>query len=115
VFYGLLILIVGRVVYITVDAQSFQRPLNLFRAELPQAWLPRINMRNAYAVLSNFQEANLFGANLQGADLRGEPLHKTKLMGAKSLTQEQVNTACVNEHTQLPEGLIRPAPCPAKP
>jgi hypothetical protein len=36
-------------------------------------------------------------------------------MGAKNLTQEQVNTACVNEHTQLPEGLRRPDSCPAKP
>ena len=135
VFYGLLILIVGRVVYVTVNAQSFQRPLELYRADLTNAWLPSQDMRQAHAALANFQDANLLwaklqgadlrGANfqgaelhrakLQGADLRGNPRHETKLMGAKNLTQEQVNTACVNEHTQLPEGLIRPAPCPAKP
>ena len=109
----------------TLNPEGFQRPFNLFRTDLTKAWLPRTNMRNASAVLANFQEANLVlanlqgadlrGANLQGADLRGDPLNETKLMGAKNFTQEQVNTACVNEHTQLPEGLIRPAPCPAKP
>jgi hypothetical protein len=111
------------------------RPLILFRTDLAQAWLPRTNMRNADARLANFQGANLVladlrgailrGANFQGADLRGADLQgadiqranlqKTKLMGAKNLTQDQVNTACVDENTQLPEGLIRPAPCPAEP
>ena len=55
VFYGLLILIVGRVVYVTVDAQSFQRPLELNRADLTNAWLPRQDMRQAHAILANFQ------------------------------------------------------------
>jgi hypothetical protein len=127
---GFLAVIIGLVVFATVKPQRFQRPFLLVRTDLAQAWLPRTNMRNAFAVLANFQDANLSGANLQGADLRGanlqgvdlqgadlrgEPFYKTKLMGAKNLTQEQVNTACINEHTQLPEGLIRPAPCPAKP
>jgi hypothetical protein len=133
--YGLLIIIIGIMVLATVKPQWFQRPFLLFRADLTQAWLPRANMRNAYAVLANFQGTNLFwadlrgadlrGANLQGADLRGADfqgadlqganLQETKLRGAKNLTQKQVNTACVYENTQLPEGRTRPAPCPTKP
>jgi hypothetical protein len=125
IYYGILVFIVLRMSYVTINAQSFQRPLVLHRADLTKAWLPRTNMRNAFAVLANFQEANLFGADLREADLRGANfqqanlfranLQKTKLRGAKNLTQDQVNTACVYENTQLPEGLISPASCPEEP
>ena len=135
VVYVVLLFFLGFMVHATLNPQAWQRPFQLFRVDLAKAWLPRLNMWHAFAVLVNFHDANLFGANfegadlrganfqgaelkranLQGADLRGQPFYETKLMGAKDLTQEQVNTACVNEHTQLPEGLIRPPPCPAKP
>jgi len=52
---------------------------------------------------------------LSEANLRWANLQETRLTGAKHLTQDQLNTACVYENTQFPEGLIRPAPCPAKP
>ena len=88
---------------------------NLIFADLREANFRRVNLQEADLRGANLQGADLFKANLQGADLRGEPRYETKLMGAKNLTQEQVNTACVNEYTQLPEGLLRPDPCPAKP
>jgi hypothetical protein len=142
--YSFLAFCVVFIVIAILNPEWFQRPLQLFRADLAQEWLPRTNMRNADARLTkfkganlvfadlrgailrgaNFQEADLRGADFQGADLRrvdfqgadlrGEPLYETKLMGAKNLTQEQVNTACVNEHTQLPEGLTKACPLPCK-
>jgi hypothetical protein len=133
--FGILAVIIGTMVVATVKPQCFQRPFDLFRTELSQAWLPRTDMRNARALWANFQGANLVladlqeadlrsanlqgadlrGADLRGAKLRGAKLQATKLMGAKNLTQDQVNTACVDENTQLPEGLTRPDPCPVKP
>jgi uncharacterized protein YjbI with pentapeptide repeats len=226
--YAILVLVIGLMVRATFNPQSFQRPLNLFRAELPKAWLAEINMRRASADLANLQGANLQGANLQGAilwaanlqganlrqanlqeadlglanlqgaflwaaNLQGASLFEANLQGAslwevnlqeanlqraslqrvllrrlpnkllratisqkarlgqarlwraklqeadvwlailqanfqganlreaklqetdltdtKGLTQDQVNTACVDEKTILPEGLTKPAPC----
>jgi uncharacterized protein YjbI with pentapeptide repeats len=57
----------------------------------------------------------LQGANLQGAKLQLADLQGAKLAEAKNLTQDQVNTACVYESTQLPAGLTKPPPCPANP
>jgi len=53
------------------------------------------------------EEADLSGANLQQANL-GED----NLTDVKNLTQAQLNQACVDEDTTLPEGLTRPKPCP---
>jgi uncharacterized protein YjbI with pentapeptide repeats len=89
--------------------------VNLVLADLRGAILRRADFQEADLRGADFQGADLWKADFQGADLRGEPLYETNLMGAKNLTQEQVNTACVNEHTQLPEGLRRPDSCPAKP
>jgi hypothetical protein len=52
----------------------------------------------------------------RGADLTGATLHKTRLQGVDlrevfGLTQAQVDTACVDDSTQLPNGLIRPRAC----
>jgi hypothetical protein len=53
------------------------------------------------------EEADLSGANLQQANL-GE----ANLIDVKNFTQAQLDQACVDEHTKLPEGLTRPEPCP---
>jgi hypothetical protein len=53
--------------------------------------------------------ADLERANLIDADLRG-----AYLSGAK-LTQEQLDEACGDANTKLPEGLKPPKPCPATP
>ena len=55
---------------------------------------------------------NLEGAYLEKADLEGANLEKASLTGAINLTQAQLNQACVDEETILPEGLTRPKPCP---
>ena len=52
-------------------------------------------------------EADLSGANLQQANL-GE----VNLTDVKNFTQAQLDQACVDDHTKLPEGLTRPEPCP---
>ena len=59
--------------------------------------------------------ANLAHADLSGADLTGAKLDIASLLGAnlstaKGLTQEQIDTACSDETTKLPEGLI-PVSC----
>jgi uncharacterized protein YjbI with pentapeptide repeats len=98
---------------------------NLERANLQAANLERANLQGANLRKANLERANLEGADLERADLREANLWAAKLSqaklqgtnvtGVKNLTHDQVNTACVDENTQLPEGLIRPAPCPAKP
>jgi Pentapeptide repeats (8 copies) len=80
--YTILLLIIGLIVGTTFNPQSFQRPFNLFRAELPKAWLAGINMRRASAGFANFDGANLQRANLQGANLQGANLQEARLEGA---------------------------------
>ncbi|MGH7232948.1 MAG: pentapeptide repeat-containing protein, partial [Nitrospiraceae bacterium] len=57
-------------------------------------------------LLTNLQNTDLTGALLKGADLRGADLST-----ARGLTQEQVNEACVDEHTVLPQGLKKQEIC----
>jgi uncharacterized protein YjbI with pentapeptide repeats len=64
---------------------------------------------------ANLQGANLQLAILQGANLQGAQLQEADLTTAQNLTQRQVNTACVDKNTKLPEGLIIPPPCLAHP
>jgi Pentapeptide repeats (8 copies) len=124
-FCSVLAVILVHMALVTFTPRVWQRPFWLFRVDLAKAWLPRIKMQHAVAVLVNFQEANLFKADLQRANLRGADFQQASLWranlqdawltGAKHLTQEQLNTACVFETTHLPEGLLRPDPCPAEP
>ena len=71
------------------------RQLNLFKADLSEKDL-------RFAILSDafLAEANLSGANLSGADL-----------SATNIVQGQLEQACGDELTNLPEGLII-NPCP---
>ena len=75
----------------------------LTRATLTDATLTRTNLTNATLTRANLTRANLTGANLTGANLKT----------VTDLTQAQVDKACGDENTQLPEGLIRPASCPS--
>jgi len=102
---------------------------NLFEAQLQEANLFEAQLQEANLFEAQLQEANLYGAQLQEADLSyanlqgatlgafvlGFPtdLRGANLTGVKNLTQEQLNKACVDEHTKLPKGLKRPKPCPA--
>ncbi len=77
---------------------------NLARADLSEATLTGADLSGA-----DLSEANLFGANLSRADLSGANLSGADLFGAKNLTQEQLDTACGDDDTKLPEGLtIKP-------
>jgi hypothetical protein len=88
---------------------------NLKFANLSDAILGGANLK--YAILSDadLRLAILNGADLSGADLkgdlsylRGEPVY---LNGAKNLTQTQLDEACGDANTKLPEGLTLKAMC----
>lgn len=78
---------------------------HLLGADLSGAFLYGANLSGAELYSADLSGANLFTANLSGADLSG-----AKLSGAHlNLTQEQLDTACGNADTKLPEGLtIKP-------
>jgi hypothetical protein len=79
---------------------------NLRGAQLQGARLPKANLLGADLRGASLWDAELWGADLRGADLRG----------VKDMAQHQVNVICVNEQTQLAEGLAPPVPCrPAQP
>jgi uncharacterized protein YjbI with pentapeptide repeats len=46
-----------------------------------------------------------YGANLRGADLSDADLRSAKLSGVRNLTQAQLDKACGDTNTKLPEGL----------
>ncbi|NWH07330.1 MAG: pentapeptide repeat-containing protein [Alphaproteobacteria bacterium] len=109
---------------------------NLRGANVSGALLMRANLRGAMLSTANFSGAimvgaDLSGANLSSADLSGAVLRRvdfegadllranlsgavigeTDLSTARNVTQEQIDDACVDELTKLPDGLKRPKPC----
>jgi|tagenome__1003787_1003787.scaffolds.fasta_scaffold20981172_7 hypothetical protein len=56
-----------------------------------------------------FNGADLDEATLTGTRLRGANLSRANLSGAEHLTQEELEEAFRDEHTQLPAGLKLPA------
>ncbi len=73
---------------------------------------------------SRLQEAHLGGADLQGAILTGANLQGANLQGAnltkaKSLTREQLDEACGDDKTKLPDDLadyqMKACPTPERP
>jgi uncharacterized protein YjbI with pentapeptide repeats len=85
------------------------RSADLSGANLSGANLRGANLRGAYPI-----RADLTGANLSGVDLTGANLRGANLRGAKDLIQTQLNEACGNNETELPEGLdltlLKPCP-----
>jgi len=86
------------------------KPSNWFRdGELPRlvrgAQLKEANLQYLIA-----EEAFLVNANLHGAKLKEVDLRATNLFAA-TLTQTQLNEACVDKTTKLPEGLVHTKPC----
>ncbi len=65
---------------------------------------------------ADLQGANLTGANLQGANLGGANLEGADLTNAKYLTRRQLDDACGDEETTLPDYLadyqMKPCPTP---
>ncbi len=93
---------------------NFQSAL-LNRAKLIEAELSEAILIDADLRAANLDKANLRGATLDGAELYGSSLNKTDLRSVDlskvvGLTQKQINQACVDEHTKLPN-LQRPQPC----
>ena len=85
------------------------RGANLNRANLSKANLLGAHLNGAFLFGANLFGASLFGADLIGADLSyanlsGANLMATDLTAALNLTQGQLDTACGNAETKLPEG-----------
>jgi hypothetical protein len=89
-----------------------RRTRTLGNGEMRPLALSDTNLQGAHLEGAQLQRAHLDGAQLQGAYLAGAQLQGAHLRRTKNLTQEQINRACIDENTQLPEGLARPDPCP---
>jgi uncharacterized protein YjbI with pentapeptide repeats len=73
---------------------------NLHNANLSGANLSGANLRDASLSGANLMDANLTRATLTNADLTNADLSDTR-----NLTQTQLDQACGNANTKLPEGL----------
>ena len=80
--------------------------VDLYRADLSYA-----NLENAILIKTNLEETILKGANVKSANFLLSRLHGADLSEVEGLTQEQVNLACLNEATILPDSLTKPQPC----
>ena len=92
---------------------------DLAAADLHDFDLSGVHLSGANLSGANLSGADLTGAKLRSANLRGANLSvayliRADLTGAKNLIQTQLNEACGNNETELPEGLgvTRPKPCP---
>jgi hypothetical protein len=108
---------------------------DLWGAQLQGAYLRDAQLQGAILEKAQLQGAVLWGAQLQGADLRdaqlqgvvlwdaqlqdavlaGAGLQGVNLTEVENLTQDQIDMTCMDEHTKLPKGLTRPAPCLTNP
>jgi hypothetical protein len=86
------------------DLRAYLGGANLSYANLSNANL-RGYLSGANLSYANLSGANLSEANLSDANLRGADLSDAKLSDAKNLTQTQLDEACGNSKTKLPEGL----------
>ena len=84
----------------------------LYRADLRGADLAGANLPEAMLLGADLAGANLRRTNLQGADLRGTNLIGADLSGADlsgaTLFQYQIDLACGDDSTRLPEGRAIP-------
>jgi Pentapeptide repeats (8 copies) len=102
---------------------------HLLNADLTKADLTGANLSGVDLLSANLGGADLSGANLSGADLTDADLTKANLSRADltkanlsradlsdavEITQTQLDEACGNERTRLPEGLTL-KPCPQPP
>jgi uncharacterized protein YjbI with pentapeptide repeats len=93
----------------------------LLDANLSNANLSEANLSGAHLGVANLSGADLFkasliNANLSGADLSDAKLRDANLSGADlseahGLSQTQLDEACGDANTKLPEGLKPPKPC----
>jgi uncharacterized protein YjbI with pentapeptide repeats len=89
---------------------------NLSNAVLNVAHLSDANLSLADLSSAKLSYADLSNADLIGADLSNANLSNAKLRGVKNLTQAQLDKACGNADTKLPEGQgLTLKACPANP
>jgi uncharacterized protein YjbI with pentapeptide repeats len=85
------------------------RGADLNNAILRGADLSYADLIGATLIGATLSGAQLGNADLGGADLRGTALNDVNLILAKNLTSAQMDGACGNANTKLPEGLtLRP-------
>jgi uncharacterized protein YjbI with pentapeptide repeats len=77
-------------------------------SDLSQAHLVNTDLRNADLSDADLNHSYLSNVNLSGTTLSGTDLSSVDLRNATGLTQEQIDEAKGDEHTQLPDGLQRP-------
>lgn len=79
--------------------------VHLVGADFRWAFLSKANFIGADLRNADFVGARLTEASLFGADLTGAQLHDADLSKANGLQQNQIDGACGNRATKLPEGL----------
>ena len=84
------------------------------KADLSRADLREADLQGAFLTGAKLQGADLYHADLQGANLTGADLTK-----AKGLTREQLDKACGDDKTKLPDYLadyqMKQCPTPEQP
>jgi uncharacterized protein YjbI with pentapeptide repeats len=95
-----------------------RRPFDLQRANLSNQWLQGDNLGGAVLTFANLSNADLSNADLSGADLSYADLYFANLSGANLIgaalaEARELNKACGNVNTKLPEGFTV-KPCPEK-
>lgn len=78
---------------------------NLSKADLSRAYLQGTNFSGADLTETNLSGVYLHGSNLSGAHLSGADLSGANLSSSRNLRQNQLDEACGNDKTRLPEGL----------
>ena len=90
---------------------------DLSKAELGRAVFAEANLKGADLSYSNVARANFSEAQLKNVDLTRAYTYLTRIEGVDlsktiGLTQEQLELACGDLHTQLPNGLEKPTSWP---
>ena len=84
------------------------RGCNLANAKLKRRNLAGADLSGANLAGASFHRSNLRGANFQNAFTYNANFENTDLSGVKNLVQEQIDIACGDDTTVLPQGLKKP-------
>jgi uncharacterized protein YjbI with pentapeptide repeats len=87
------------------------RNANLGGANLSGADLSGADLYEANLTKADLTKADLTKANLSDANLTKANLSDANLSDSINLTQTQLDKACGNSNTKLPEGFTPPSPC----
>jgi uncharacterized protein YjbI with pentapeptide repeats len=85
---------------------------DLSDGDLRGATISNVNLSSADIRGSTLRIAELHNVDLSEAKLAGTDLHYVDLREVKNLTQEQINSACVDKTTKLPQHLHLPSTAP---